>query len=87
MATTREPYGAYSSAPPTAPFGDADTYEPDLYPGGSVGTWNDGQEPAGDYQPPRPAKSRASERELVAPRSPGRGEAAWSSRALLLFSC
>jgi DMSO/TMAO reductase YedYZ heme-binding membrane subunit len=70
MATTREPYSAHSPAPPTAPYGGPDTYEPDLYPGGSVGTWNDGQEPADDYQPPqRPAKSRASEREPVATRS------------------
>jgi DMSO/TMAO reductase YedYZ heme-binding membrane subunit len=77
MATTREPYSGYSPAPPTGPFGNPDTYEPDQYPGGSVGTWNDDQGPADDYQPPRPAtgrrpqsaKGRSSERELVATRS------------------
>jgi methionine sulfoxide reductase heme-binding subunit len=62
MATTREPYTRYSPDPPTAPYGGPDTYEPDLYPDGSAGTWNDEEQPADDYQPPRRAtKSRANE--------------------------
>jgi methionine sulfoxide reductase heme-binding subunit len=62
MATTREPYARYSPAPPAAPYGDPDTYEPDLYPDGSIGTWNDEEQPADDYQPPRRAtKSRGNE--------------------------
>jgi len=62
MATTREPYTRYSPAPPAAPYGGPDTYEPDLYPDGSIGTWNDEEQPADDYQPPqRATKSRVSE--------------------------
>jgi DMSO/TMAO reductase YedYZ heme-binding membrane subunit len=61
MATTREPYSAYSPAPPTAQYGGA--YQPDLYPDDSVDTWNGEEEPADDYQPQRrPGRSRVDER-------------------------
>jgi methionine sulfoxide reductase heme-binding subunit len=62
MATTREPYTRYSPAPPTGSYGSPDTYEPDLYSDGSIGTWNDEEQSADDYQPPRRAtKSRVHE--------------------------
>jgi sulfoxide reductase heme-binding subunit YedZ len=63
MATTREPDVPYSLAPPAAQYGGPNTCEPGLYPGGSMDTWNEEEEPADDYQPlPRAAKSRVDER-------------------------
>ncbi len=68
MATTREPYVPYSPAPPAAPYGGPDTYQPDPYPGGSTGAWNEEEQPAGDYPADnsrvaerRAAKSRVAE--------------------------
>jgi DMSO/TMAO reductase YedYZ heme-binding membrane subunit len=62
MATTREPHVPYSSAPPTAQYGDPDTYEPDLYPADTIDTWNAEEQAAGDYQPERrAARSRVDE--------------------------
>jgi hypothetical protein len=64
MATTREPYTRYSNAPPAAPYGGPDTYEPDLYPDDAVETWQPEQqdEPAGDYRPQLKAgRSRVDE--------------------------
>jgi DMSO/TMAO reductase YedYZ heme-binding membrane subunit len=62
MATTREPRAPYSPAPPTAPYGGPDTYQPDLYPDDAIGTWQQKEEPADDYQPQRRRdKSRVDE--------------------------
>jgi len=36
-------------------------YEPDLYPGNAVGTWNEDQDSVTDYQPQRRARSRLDE--------------------------
>jgi DMSO/TMAO reductase YedYZ heme-binding membrane subunit len=76
MATTREPYSRYSPAPPTAPYGGPDTYQPDPYSDADIDTWQQEEEPADDYQPPdnyqppqRPAASRAEEPQLKAVRS------------------
>jgi methionine sulfoxide reductase heme-binding subunit len=33
-----------------APYGAQETYEPDLYPDGAIGTWQEEAEPAGDQQ-------------------------------------
>jgi methionine sulfoxide reductase heme-binding subunit len=59
MAIAREPHAPYSAAPPTALFGDPDTYQVDLDPGGAIGTRQQGKE-ATDDRPPqrRPDKSR-----------------------------
>jgi DMSO/TMAO reductase YedYZ heme-binding membrane subunit len=60
MATTREPHVPYSAAPPTAPYGGPDTYQPDLYPDEAIDTWP--EEPADDRQSPRRRdKSRVDE--------------------------
>jgi DMSO/TMAO reductase YedYZ heme-binding membrane subunit len=69
MATTREPYARYSPTPPTAPYGGPDTYEPDLYPDGSIGTWNDEEQSADDYQPSRRATESRVNESLRAERS------------------
>jgi methionine sulfoxide reductase heme-binding subunit len=62
MATTREPYTQYSPAPPTAPYGRPDTYQPDRYPDGAIETWQQEQTPAGDQQPQQRAyRSRVDE--------------------------
>jgi DMSO/TMAO reductase YedYZ heme-binding membrane subunit len=50
MATTREPYGRYSPAPPAAAYGGPDTYQPDPYADGAVGTWDEEEQPD-TYQP------------------------------------
>jgi methionine sulfoxide reductase heme-binding subunit len=62
MAAMREPYVPYSAAPPTAPYGGPDTYQPDLYPHNAIDTWNEEEQPADDYQPKRRRdKSRIDE--------------------------
>jgi methionine sulfoxide reductase heme-binding subunit len=75
MATTREPYVPYSAAPPTAPYGppaayQPGTYQPDPYSDDAIGTWQQEEPPAADYQPPRrPAERRVDEPQLKAARS------------------
>jgi methionine sulfoxide reductase heme-binding subunit len=44
-----------------APYGGPDTYQPDLYPGGAVDTWQEQEEPADDHQPKQRTKSRLDE--------------------------
>jgi sulfoxide reductase heme-binding subunit YedZ len=44
-----------------APYGGPDTYQPDLYPGGAVDTWQEHEEPADDHQPKQRTKSRLDE--------------------------
>jgi methionine sulfoxide reductase heme-binding subunit len=61
MATTREPHAPYSPAPPTAPYGGPDTYQPDLYPDDAIGAWQEEEEPADDYQPQRRLGNRVDE--------------------------
>ncbi len=63
MATTREPYVPYSVAPPAAPYGGPDTFQPDLHPDNAKGTGQQEENPADGYRPQRrAAKSRVDER-------------------------
>jgi DMSO/TMAO reductase YedYZ heme-binding membrane subunit len=61
MATTRGPYVPYSSAPQTARHADPDTYQPDPYSDGAVGTWHQEEEPADDQPQRRADRSRVDE--------------------------
>jgi DMSO/TMAO reductase YedYZ heme-binding membrane subunit len=60
MATTREPYVPYSAAPPTAPYGGPDTYQPDRYPD-AIDTWQEEEEPADSRARRRGDKNRVDE--------------------------
>jgi DMSO/TMAO reductase YedYZ heme-binding membrane subunit len=59
MATTREPYVPYSAAPPRAPYGGPDTYQPGPYQDDAIDTWQQEEEPAGDREPKRRASGRS----------------------------
>ena len=61
MATTREPYTPFSPAPPTAPYGGPDAYQPDLYADDAVDTWQQEEEPADGHQQQRRLGSRVDE--------------------------